>query len=205
MSAPSEAHDASCATCRRGRPRSERVKHKVLEAAAELLEKRGFKGLTIEAVAERAGASKVTIYRWWPGKAALATDAFLAVLAPLAPFPESRSPLEDLREHIFGLVSVLTGRWGPVTASLIAEGVSDPEVRAAMLARWIEPRRVQARKVVARAIEAGEMHPEVDPEVVLDSLYGPLYLRLLFGHEPLDAAFATQMWKNALAGSAVAR
>ncbi len=187
---------------RRGRPRSEEVRARIFQATIELLEERGFKELTIEAIAERAGASKVTLYRWWPGKAALATDAFLGVAGPLAPFGHTDSALVDLREQMVSQMRVLAGRWGKIIAGLIAESVFDPEVREAMRTRWLEPRRAEGRKVVERALVDGELRAGTDPEVVLDALYAPLYWRLLLGHAPLHAAFARQVWSAALLGIA---
>jgi AcrR family transcriptional regulator len=199
-----EGADASRAVARRGRPRSEEVQSRILRATIELLEERGFKELTIEAIAERAGASTVTLYRWWPGKAALATDAFLGLVAPLTPFGHTDSALVDLREQMISQVRVLAGRWGKIIAGLIAEAVVDDEVRAAMRTRWLEPRRAEARKVVERGLARGEIRAGTDPEVVLDALYAPLYWRLLLGHGPLNERFARQVWTTALAGVATA-
>ena len=60
---------------RRGRPRSEKAREAILAAAAELLLERGLGAVSMDAVAEQAGVSKATIYRWWPTKETLALDA----------------------------------------------------------------------------------------------------------------------------------
>ena len=65
---------ASAAAPKRGRPRSEKARHAILEAAAELLLSRGLGAVSMDAVAETAGVSKATIYRWWPSKEMLALD-----------------------------------------------------------------------------------------------------------------------------------
>jgi AcrR family transcriptional regulator len=194
------AEHAAGAGARRGRPRSEAVRRKVLQAAVDILESRGFKATTIEAIAERAGASKVTLYRWWPGKAAIATDALLEVMSPAAPFPHTDAPLADLREQMISLVRMLTGRWGAIIAGLVAEGVFDDDVRATMIARWLEPRRAEGRRVIARGQALGEIRADLDAGLVLDALYGPIYLRVLFGHEPLTPDFAARVWDAAVAG-----
>jgi len=67
--------DETPAAARRGRPRSEKARLAILEAAAELLLARGLSAVSMDAVAERAGVSKATIYRWWHTKEALALDA----------------------------------------------------------------------------------------------------------------------------------
>ena len=69
-----------------GRPRSERATAAIL-TAVRLLEQRGLKQLSVDAIAARAGVSKATIYRWWPNKAAVVMDAFLAGTGPRMPFP----------------------------------------------------------------------------------------------------------------------
>jgi AcrR family transcriptional regulator len=185
---------------RRGRPLSEIVRKNVLRAAIELLEERDFKSLTIEAIAERAGASKVTLYRRWPNKAAIVMEAFLADVAPRVPFRHSGSALEDLRTQMIMLVRLLRGPRGRWIAGLIAEGVLDAEVNEALRTRWLVHRRAEGLKVVQRAIEQGELAPDVDPDVVLDALYGPIYFRLLLGHRPIDARFATSVWETATRG-----
>lgn len=63
-----------------GRPRSEKTKHAILSAAYELLLENSFGAVTVEKIAERAGVSKATIYKWWPNKAAVVMDAFLMLL-----------------------------------------------------------------------------------------------------------------------------
>ena len=185
---------------RRGRPLSEVVRKNVLRAAIALLEERGFKSLTIEAIAERAGASKVTLYRRWPNKAAIVMEAFLEDVSPRAPFRHTGSALEDLRAQMIAFVKLLRGPHGRWIAGLIAEGVLDDEVNEALRTRWLTHRRAEGVKVVRRAIDLGELPDDTDPELVLDALYGPLYFRLLLGHQTLDARFATSVWESVTRG-----
>src|SRR3954447_24587005 len=70
---------------RRGRPRSEKAREAILGAAAELLLARGLGAVSMDAVAERAGVSKATIYRWWPTKEMLALDALYHEWAAVRP------------------------------------------------------------------------------------------------------------------------
>ena len=76
MSAPDGT--AATSAMRRGRPRSEARKQAILQAAFELLGERGLAATSMDAVAERAGVSKATIYRWWDSKELLALDALYA-------------------------------------------------------------------------------------------------------------------------------
>jgi len=185
---------------RRGRPLSEVVRKKVLRAAIELLEERGFKALTIESIAERAGAGKVTLYRRWPNKAAIVMEAFLADVAPRVPFPHTDSALDDLRTAMMAFVKLVRGPHGRWMAGLVAEGVLDEGVNEALRTRWHAHRRAEGIKVVRRAIANGELPPETDPGLVLDALYGPILFRLLIGHAPIDLRFATSLWETVTRG-----
>src|ERR1039458_1340509 len=77
----------------RGRPRSERARKAILEAAAELLLARGLSAVSMDAVAEQAGVSKATIYRWWPTKETLALDALYTEWAAARPYPRDTGSL----------------------------------------------------------------------------------------------------------------
>ena len=88
--------EATAATPKRGRPRSERARHAILEAAAELLLLRGLGAVSMDAVAERAGVSKATIYRWWPSKEMLALDALLDWAGASAPARDTGALRGDL-------------------------------------------------------------------------------------------------------------
>ena len=66
--------DTASETPRRGRPRSEKAKQAILTAASELLLEQGLHAMSMDDVAERAGVSKATIYRWWASKELLALD-----------------------------------------------------------------------------------------------------------------------------------
>jgi len=83
---------------RRGRPRSEQARLAILDATGELLLEHGLPGVSMDAVAERAGVSKATIYRWWPSKETLALEAvYRAWSAAEAPQPDTGSLRGDLR------------------------------------------------------------------------------------------------------------
>jgi AcrR family transcriptional regulator len=157
----------------------------------EALEDLGYPGVTSEAIAERAGASKATIYRWWPNKEAVMLEALREDVALELPFPDSGSLKEDIRIQLQNFVELLNGPRGRVFKGMIAAAQSDPEVAAAFLSIWVRPRREFARRGMERY--GTELRPGVDLGVVLDELYGPLYYRLLIGHEPLSAELADQI------------
>jgi hypothetical protein len=83
---------------------------------------------------------------------------------------------------------------GQIVATVIGAGQSEPEILEAFRAHWIEPRRVEARRLLRQAIKNGEIRADLDPDTVLDLLYGPLYLRLLLKHAPLDENFVNSVF-----------
>jgi AcrR family transcriptional regulator len=187
---------------KRGRPRSEKARLAILEAAAELLLARGLSAVSMDAVAERAGVSKATIYRWWPTKETLALDALYSEWAAVQPRARSTGTLRgDLIALLRPWVRLAGSRpYGRVIAALITEAQTDPAFGEIYRSRFVEPRREQARGVFHAAIERGEIPADTKIEVAVDMLYGPLYHRLLHGHAPLTERFMRDVVDTALGG-----
>jgi AcrR family transcriptional regulator len=183
-----------------GRPRSEGARRAILQAANELLEGVGFAAVTVEAIAERAGVSKATVYRWWPNKAAVVMDGFLSTVSSEVPFPHTGHAREDIRLHMRGLTEAFSGKIGRTVAALIAEGQANPGLAEALRSRWLSVRRAEAREILELGIARGELREDLGPEVAVDVLYGPIYYRLLVGHAPLDADFADALADYVFAG-----
>ncbi|CAA9448955.1 MAG: Transcriptional regulator, AcrR family [uncultured Rubrobacteraceae bacterium] len=165
-----------------------------------MLEGEGFAAVTVEAIAERAGVSKATVYRWWPNRAAVVMDGFLSTVSSEVPFPHTGHAREDIRLHMRRLTEAFGGRMGRTVAALIAEGQADPELAEALRLRWLSVRRTEAREILELGIERGELREDLDLEVAVDVLYGPIYYRLLVGHAPLDADFADALADYVFAG-----
>ncbi len=197
------AADGDAATApRRGRPRSEARKQAILQAAFELLGERGLGATSMDAVAERAGVSKATIYRWWASKELLALDAVYAEWDTAGPAPRQTG---TLRSEMLALVRpwarlAAAGPSARILAALVAEAKEDPEFGGVYRARFVEPRRDQARAMFSRAIARGEISADTDVEVAIDLLWGPLYHRLFHGHAPLDDRFVRRSVDTVLAG-----
>jgi AcrR family transcriptional regulator len=193
--------EAIAATPRRGRPRSEKARKAILEAAAELLLARGLGAVSMDAVAERAGVSKATIYRWWPSKEMLALDALFDWAAASARPRDTGSLRGDLLALVRPWVREIRRRpFGRVIAALVTEAQSDPQFAQAYRTHFVEPRREAMRAAFARAAQRAEVPADLDVEVALDLIYGPLYHRLLHGHAPLTARFAEKVVDMALVG-----
>ena len=194
--------DETGQTTPRGRPRSQKAHKAVLDAAAELLLDQGLTAVSMDAVAKRAGVSKATIYRWWPTKETLALDALYTEWDTTPTHPRDTG---SLRGDLLALLRPWARRAGTrpyarVIAALLTEVHTDPAFAAEYRQRVVEPRREQARTVLHRAIDRGEIPADTNIEVALDLLYGPLYHRLLHGHAPLGDRFVTDVVDMALRG-----
>jgi AcrR family transcriptional regulator len=185
----------------RGRPRSEKARLAVLAAAADLLLEDGLAAVSMDAVAARAGVSKATIYRWWPTKETLALDALYQEWAAVPPPRDTGSLRGDLLSLLRPWVRLAGGRpYGRAIAALVSEAQADPEFGREYRARFVEPRREQARVILRRAVERGEIPAGTRTEVALDLLYGPVYHRLLHGHAPLNDRFIRDVIDTTLGG-----
>ena len=194
--------DVTAGAPQRGRPRSERARKAILGAAAELLLARGLSEVSMDAVAERAGVSKATIYRWWPTKETLALDALYTEWAAA---PSQTRDTGSLRGDLLSMLrpwARLAGSrpYGRVVAALLTEAQTDPEFGAEYRQRFLEPRREQVREIFRRAIERGELPAGTKVEVALDLLYGSMYHRLLNGHAPLNDRFVRDVVDTVLNG-----
>ena len=185
-----------------GRPRSERAHRAILQAANELLESEGFAAVTMEAIAERAGVSKATIYRWWPNRAGVVMDGFLSTVTSEVPFPHTGHARGDIRVHMRRLAEAFGGKMGRTVAALIAEGQTDPELAEALRSRWLSVRRAEAKEILELGIERGELRDDIDLEVAVDVLYGPIYYRMLVGHAPLEGDFGDALADHIFSGLA---
>lgn len=183
-----------------GRPRDEAVRQKILTASLELLEEIGFARITTDAIAERAGASKATIYRWWPNKAAVLIDAFARSIAPELPVPDVPTIEEYVRVQLRQFSKVLVGRNGRLRAALIAAAQDDPEVAAAFVSHWVEPRRAISRKSLQRYQDEGQLPQDFDIDLILDAMYGPLHFLLMVRHGKPSQAYADDLASVLLRG-----
>ena len=189
----------------RGRPRSEKAQKAILAAAIDLLLEQGLHAMSMDAVAERAGVSKATIYRWWPSKELLALDALATEWQVTTPDAtrDTGSLRGDLLARLRPWLRQLRDKpYGRVVAGLVATAQADAEFAELYLERFVRPRRDAMRPVLLRAIDRGEIPRNVDLEIALDLIYGPIYHRMLHGHAPLDERFARNLVDTILAGIA---
>ena len=158
--------------------------------------------MSIEGVADRAGVSKATIYRWWESKGELALDALvLELVAKLRTVPDTGSFRDDLRGYLRTVARTYGNNTiGRTQAAIVGEMQSDPVLRKAYTARVSEPLRAASREIFARAIARGEIVSDTDIDLVLDLLIGAVFLRLLFERGPLNERVADSLVDLVLKG-----
>jgi AcrR family transcriptional regulator len=187
----------------RGRRPADEVREEILEAAADLLFAEGMRGFTIEKVAHLSGASKMTIYKWWPSKGALALDGYFHRVDPQLVFPDTGDIEADLRTQLHTFLGVIRDSpAGRVIGELIGQAQSDPELKAAYLQRYSGPQRAKAQAAMETAKERGQLRADLDCETVVDQLWGACYHRLLLPDQPLTDEFVDALVDNLFRGIA---
>jgi AcrR family transcriptional regulator len=184
-----------------GRPRSEQARLAILRSTLKLLEKNGFSELNIEAVAAKAGVGKATVYRWWPNKAALIADAFASSATRKLHFPDTGSVRTDMSQQMRQLIKIFRSRRGRIVAAILGGGQSDRALIAAFRDRFLWPRRREAYATLQRGILRGELPEDADLDLLLDSLYGPIYMRFLIRHDKLTPDFVDGLCELVLGGA----
>lgn len=185
---------------RRGRPRSPQIRDAILRAARELMDEAGPAGLTMEAVAERAGVGKPTVYRWWPNRHAVAMAALMDQAALPKAAARKRSPLRALEQQLLVVSETLVSRQGRNVTAMIAAADPDTEVAKAFRHHFVLARRSEGKALLDEAVRAGELRAGLDMEVALDQVYGALFFRVLMGHAGIDAAFVRALVRQVVRG-----
>ena len=177
--------------------RVQRSKRAVLAATHELLSESGLAGVSVDAVSERSGVAKTTIYRHWPSRSALLLDACSQMSSrPQAPDTGSlKGDLEMLTAQV--AQRLRTANWATVLPSIIDAAERDPDL-AALQARLHGEMRAAFRTIVERAQEKGELPRRVDSSEVIAAILGPLFYRRWFSRETLDERFVKAVIKRAI-------
>ncbi len=185
----------------RGRRPSHLVRKEILDAAGRLLLAEGMAGFSIERVAAVAGASKVTIYKWWPSKGTLALEGYASTIDDTLSVPDTGDIEADLTTQLLTYVHVLRDTpAGRVMAELIGEAQTDPVLAAALRRVYSGPRRAVGLAALRTAQERGQIRADADPDVLVDQLWGACVYRLVMDDQPLTDAFARSVVRNLMDG-----
>ena len=166
-------------------PRIERTRRVVLEATAELIGECGFGGTSIEAISERSGVARSTIYRHWSERTELLLESVGKQVESIqATYTgDLRADLLRTFSHIGSLLSDETTR--SVVASFFAESTRDPEL-ANLNAKFTKARRQASRDLIEDAVSRGDLAPNPDSHQMADDLAAGIFFRGLILREAID-------------------
>jgi AcrR family transcriptional regulator len=161
----------------RGRPRSEA---NVIHAALQMIDEVGVKAVTMEGIAERAGISKITLYRNWPNRAALLAEALLARIRERLPLEPGGDPMETILNHAILFGQQLSEGTGDLLRAIISEFLSNPPMMTDFRDHYLGGRRDVAISVIRRGLKEGSFLATGQAESLHDALYGAIFYRFLF-------------------------
>jgi AcrR family transcriptional regulator len=188
---------------RRGRRPAAEVRRTVLGAATRLLYEEGLRAITFERVAAAAGASKVTLYKWWPSPAVLAFEAYHADVTPVLTFPDTGDFLRDLHTQLHAFVRTLMERpvrggrsRGHVIAEMVGAAQGDDTLGRAFREYYARPRRQLTMDMFELARSRGQIPEHMDLMSLADQLWGACYHKVMLFGEPLDNAYVDTLINN---------
>jgi AcrR family transcriptional regulator len=189
------------AKTRRTGGRSARVREAVLHATLDVLLTGGVDDLSIRDVAQRAGVHETSVYRRWGTRANLILDAVLSEVQAAVPVPDTGSLRGDLLALLSAVAAFVTTPLGQLLLRLALRDdlPEDHDVRRQF---WAE-RFTTGQTVLRRAQDRGELRPAVDGRLIIETLLGALYVRLLLTREPIDDTFIEHVVDLILAGITV--
>ncbi|MGW3362418.1 TetR/AcrR family transcriptional regulator [Streptosporangium canum] len=179
-----EAAEAAPAALRRPGGRTARIRTQVLDAVRAELGEHGYDGLTMDAVAARAGVHRATVYRRWGDVGGLLADVLDAAGDDDWQPPETGSLQGDLAALNHEIQAALTAQ-PPIVAALIAASFRSEKADRAQRRLW-EDRYARCETIVGRAVRRGELPPHTDARRLLIAATAPLYHQLVLLRTPPD-------------------
>lgn len=177
-------------TAQRGRPRSQRARRAILAAALEIAAEHGPERLTMEGVAERAGVSKETLYRWWHSKTEVLLEALGEYGEQTIPVPATGSLARDLKIFMRETSAALDPPTRRILRTLAAGAAADAGAASQVRDQFLVRRRAALAEILQPARDRGELPAEPAIATLLDLVFGSLWYRLIFTAGPLDQDWA---------------
>jgi AcrR family transcriptional regulator len=186
----------------RGRPPSMEARDKAIAAARDILMEAGLDKLSIESVARRSGTGKPTLYRHWANALELAMEVLMQEVDPALPPDIEASPRAAIMRQLDRLVEILNAPLGGAVVKAMALSGPQSEIAERFREHFLLKSRRATHTLLTRFIQSGDLAAPEDIEVFLDMLYGPLFLRVLAGHERLDKSLPGALVETAFAALA---
>lgn len=171
----------------------------IISAVYDLLQTTSVRDLTIENIAKQAGVGKPTLYKWWGSKADLVLSMVQECVVPELDPPAEVSLEESIRIKVHRLIDAFNGFFGRIIAELIAEGQNDPALLQRLNEEYVLPRRAGTIADIRRAQAEGHFPPGIDPDIVVDAIFGSLYFHMITRVHPLTHAYGDLLVDNVLA------
>lgn len=185
-----------------GRPRSAEADRAIMEAIVDLLIEKGYREVTIEGVASRAGVAKTTIYRRWPSKAQMVVEAIVGAGKECPVEAAGSLEGEGVAAGLRGMIQGLScSRVAKIISGLAVEMPHNEELAEAVRERLMKPNRAALFEILERGIVSGELRAGLDLGLVADLLVGPVFFRLLFSGDPLGPDVAAGIVDAVLRGA----
>ncbi|MDA0178855.1 TetR/AcrR family transcriptional regulator C-terminal ligand-binding domain-containing protein [Solirubrobacter phytolaccae] len=161
------------ATPKRGRPLDPEVDAAIVAAATAMFLEGGLQRMTVPGVAAAAGVAKTTVYRRYATPAQLALAAIGRLNAD-ASDPDTGSARTDL----IATLEAVRQRIDPtVTATVLVEAQTHPEILELARRQMIIPAVERFRRILRKGVETGELKRGLDADLAADAVLGSFFMR----------------------------
>lgn len=178
---------------KKGRPPSQQSREAIFRSTMELLMELGLRRMTIDKIAERAGVSKATIYRWWSDKTALSMEAFIYHVQLEGVVLDLGSFVADFADWFKKLNRFYASPEGRVLAQIMAESQSSSEMLFPFQEQLRQLLKQKCMLMWNRALERGEIDESADAQLVIELISSPSSCRMLSNQPVLDDKSTEQM------------
>ncbi|WP_322907844.1 TetR/AcrR family transcriptional regulator [Paenibacillus campi] len=183
-----------------GRPPSQKARVAIFKTTMELLLEHGLRKMTIDKVAEQAGVSKATIYRWWSDKVELAMEAFVYHVQIEGTITNTGNVVDDYIDWFMKLHRFYVCPEGRVLAQIMAESQSRQEMLLPFHKRLREMMYTKCLTIWNRALERGELDETIDAMIMIELLHAPSSYRMLSNQPPMDDDTTAEMVRLVFCG-----
>lgn len=165
----------------RGRPFDTAVDEAILTTARAFFEERGFDGVTVSEIVERAGTTRSAFYRRYASLLDLVTDLYLHQ------FPTQLDLEFDTGSLVSDLRAIQKDQQDFFSTPLVERALAgflgrlsvDDDARKAFIDRFVQPRRDAIERIIDRAAQRGEIDGSYDPAFICDLITGPFIFRIV--------------------------
>jgi len=172
----------------------EEVTAAIGSAAFAELAQAGYARMSMDALAKRAGVGKAAIYRRWPSKQQMVIALVSRHATRAAEVVSTGSFHDDVLAFLSATKLALEHPWvAPIVLDLAGEAARNPELALALRTTIAEPRRARVAELLRVAIHRGELEADVDVDLALDFLAGPLAVRILVTRMSTRADYLEQL------------